>query len=200
MNQDVRTTRSLRCLRPILGSWIDLNLKYAKDQRWLDCPWWYKERAAVSLVAAAVWQAGGHALEEYTTSKRSYEGPYRGRGDLYFKIGSRRFIAEAKFRYIHLGRRSKNAKQSFKKLLREAKKSVKDNDATTGHTRLGFLFLSPRIPKDWSRQEIQDTIEYSKALADSTKPDAHARVFPDQGLKLQFNKSVFPGTILLVRA
>ncbi|MGH8746639.1 MAG: hypothetical protein ACREUK_09110 [Burkholderiales bacterium] len=60
-------------LAPMLREWIRANAAYVKQCEDSDAPWWFNERAALSVVAAAAWLAGGIALEEYTAPKNRAE-------------------------------------------------------------------------------------------------------------------------------
>jgi len=57
-------------LRQILTNWCALNERFVDDSirrqpDWTDCAWWCSERANVGVLAAAAWQCGLVALQEY---------------------------------------------------------------------------------------------------------------------------------------
>jgi hypothetical protein len=86
--------RAIPELRGTLENW-----RYLMGQRgWgsRDAPWWYNERASLSLLAGALWYADGWAFEEFVTSKRHKRKARRGRGDLMFEVGGLKAVAEAK--------------------------------------------------------------------------------------------------------
>ena len=72
-----------------------------------DFHWSYRERAHISILAAAICRAGGVALEEYGTKKERDKTDYPGRGDLCFKLTTSSkdtgYIAEAKHRHVNCG-------------------------------------------------------------------------------------------------
>lgn len=90
----IETNLPLRCLRPVLEKWISVNRELAVH--WAsagDAPWWYNERALISVFAGAVWRTGGHAFEEYSTEKRGDRRESWGRVDLEFAAGRQEFRA-----------------------------------------------------------------------------------------------------------
>lgn len=87
---------AIKCLRPIIEQWGTNIRKYcsAVDD---DVPYYYNERANLSLFASAAWQSGVIALEEYHTYKRHG----RGRTDLFLWIGGKDGVQiEAKQKWI----------------------------------------------------------------------------------------------------
>jgi hypothetical protein len=60
-----------RILRGVVKHWINTNLRIVRDWKDLpDVPWWYNERASLSVLAGSVWkQSGGIALEELVADK-----------------------------------------------------------------------------------------------------------------------------------
>src|SRR5262245_24586038 len=85
---------ALKKLAPPLQRWIG----FMEDSRWWrwenvsDAPWWYTERALLSLFAGAIWCSKGWAFEEFETTKRQRVALKRrqrknsqgARGDLQF--------------------------------------------------------------------------------------------------------------------
>ena len=67
-----------------------------------DLPWWYTERANISLLAAAAWLCGGIALEEYPIEKGFCGDNYEGRADLYLTIGEEGYAIEGKAMKVSL--------------------------------------------------------------------------------------------------
>jgi hypothetical protein len=57
-------------LRTILRKWISLNERIAQDWRYKDVPWWYNERAALSIFSGGIWNSGEFAFEEFSDEKR----------------------------------------------------------------------------------------------------------------------------------
>lgn len=194
---DIRSRR-LKSLKPLLNRWVDLNVRYARDSKWTDCPWWYNERTFVGLLAAASWAIGGLSLEEYSTRKHRKRSQYAGRGDLYFKLGSESYIAEAKHEWIVLSRRSDLSSKRLLKSLRIARKSVVDAETPRGR-KLGLLFVVPRVPES-QVGDIQKLVSgMTEKLKKVLRYDAAAWAFPKRGYLLQFGDHFrYPGVALFV--
>ena len=92
----------LRSLRPVLQKWVALNRTLYQNWGKKDCPWWYNERAILSIFAGAIWRSGGLAFEEFSNLKRKKSRrrnryrKYAGRSDLYFQIKSKEYVVEVK--------------------------------------------------------------------------------------------------------
>lgn len=91
-------------LEILLSAWIKAILRYTTANEY-DNPWWYNERASLSVLAGAAWTLKNwHALEEFSTKKRHRtlepgidSGSLRhGRCDLYVQSPSSNFAIEAK--------------------------------------------------------------------------------------------------------
>ena len=90
-------------LQPLRSTWIEVLERYCLHQEWLDTPWMYSERPLVGMLSAAIWQAGGITLEEYSAEKiADNKDEKRGRTDLYFSLNRGEFICEAKHEYREL--------------------------------------------------------------------------------------------------
>jgi hypothetical protein len=91
----------LSVLEETLWEWTIAQERSSRLWGWDDVPWWYGERASLSVLAGAIWRTGGIALEEYTVDKShrrddGQKGLMQGRNDLYFRIGRSDFVLEAK--------------------------------------------------------------------------------------------------------
>src|SRR5438445_755881 len=121
---DRRTT-----LNGVLENWILTNTHVANEWSGIDAPWWYNERASLSVLAGAIWRAGGIAFEEYSEEKmyvhRHETGhkSYLGRCDLFFEIGSKEFIAEAKWGYSGATNDS-DVTSRIKSLMKDARRAA----------------------------------------------------------------------------
>lgn len=184
-------------LRPVLEHWINVNHSIAKLWEWKDCPWWCGEQAAVSLLAAAVWKAGGMALAEYGTSKTFQGDPYNGRCDLYFNFLNQPYIAEAKYCFPLIGTQAEMSIETIKNNLDAACSNVRCME-TEGERRLGMIFAVPCLHDSNSGQVDSCIISFQDELL---KLDfAHiAWVFPPETRKLAWDKYLHPGIALLIQ-
>jgi hypothetical protein len=93
-----KAANGIRCkhglpLQGVLREWVRVNEEFARrGQRFNDVPWWYNERANVSVFAGAVWRNRGRAFEEFSATKRKIgtttgrlHGSVPGRVDMYFE-------------------------------------------------------------------------------------------------------------------
>lgn len=67
--------------------------------------WTYGERPQVGFLAAAIWKAGGVAIEEYEAQKKGVDDlrfRYRGRADLWGTVGEYSYSLEAKHKEVRL--------------------------------------------------------------------------------------------------
>ena len=193
---DIRSKR-LKPLRPLLNCWTDLNVRYARDWKGKDCPWWYNERTFVGLLAAAAWIVGGHSLEEYSTRKHRRRSQYPGRGDLYFKLDSVSYIAEAKHEWVVASWRSTMRSKLLRKSLRVARKSVVDAETPRGR-KLGLLFVVPMVPKRERGDILKLVDRLIKKLRNDVSYDAAAWVFSNEAKLPHDRYHVYPGVALLV--
>ena len=78
----VYTTKKLLSLHAVLREWVRLNRLLGRQ--WSnsigDLPWWYNERALLSLFAGAVWRTGGYAFEEFSDLKHKGIRKRKGNG------------------------------------------------------------------------------------------------------------------------
>lgn len=94
------TIKGIECekslpVQEILRKW-QRSIKQVTDAwvRYRDVPWWYNERADLSILAGGVWKSGNIAVEEFVSRKRKIARSsgklsrrYRGRIDFYFTVG-----------------------------------------------------------------------------------------------------------------
>ncbi len=197
--------RSLRSIAPILTSYLNLNerltIDWAKEQTF---PWWFNERASMSILAGAIWKVGGVAFEEFSDEKsfvKKYgrRKKYRGRTDLSFSHGRHKFVAEAKICFVDALPKRYDPRKKILESLQEASQDV-SKVRPYGAQRVGIVFVSPRFPicsetqlggyiKDWIN--VLRKIPYSAA----------AWTFPAGARTTsQWNKwRMFPGTAIVVK-
>jgi hypothetical protein len=188
----------LPVLRGILRTWvklIDLDEWDAPG----DAPWWYNERALLSLFAGAVWQHGGWAFEEYATSKlQSKRARYAGRGDLMFSIGRRatRFVAEAKVCSPSIGPGTDPLRQIERVLDTACRDVAKAREA--GYRPLGLVFVAPCVKTtqvSHASAGIAGMLRGVKELAGT----GWAWNFPAAGRRIKADGYVYPGGMMIIR-
>jgi hypothetical protein len=176
------------------------DLTWWQDDR--DAPWWYNERASLSIFAGAVWSCqNGQCLEEYATRKADVTGRGRrrtkaGRGDLEFGVGSWEYVAEAKQAWPILG--GKSVPEHVEECLRNARR---DSSKTPDDElrRLGIAFVSPKLnvsKKDDLEGLLSDFVAY---LDRDLNGAARAWAFPADRRHLSYNGYYYPGAVVLIR-
>ncbi len=85
--------KKLAWLVGAVQGWHIANDRYLKLK---DVPYWYNERACVSLLAGGAWLAGYVAMEEYSETKIYRNKNYPGRCDLYLSNKPHELAIEVK--------------------------------------------------------------------------------------------------------
>jgi hypothetical protein len=190
-------------MRHILQRWIRTNIKVAEVWEGRDVPWWYNERASLSIFAGAVWQCGGIAFEEFSQEKlfASRRGtrriPYSGRCDIFFEIGSREFVAEAKPGWSG-GTPNQDPAPRIRKRLLEARKAT-GRLAPNGQRRLAIVFVAPSFRKKFRIDEVRMIKRWVKNIR-VIPCSAKAWVFPEVSRRLRSeDKRYWPGTAVFIQ-
>ncbi len=196
----VATNARLRGLRRILARWCAINDQLGREWAVVkDAPWWYNERALVSIFAGAIWQCGGVAFEEFAEEKRGQQSRSQGRIDLWFQLGRREFLAEAKKCWVDSSNKVKalkSANEALAKAVRDAGDIPPD-----GRPRLAMVFALAIIPTKHDGS-YQDQIAALQKLAKDPEIRAEARawVLPILSKPLKSSDDYFmPGIILWVK-
>jgi hypothetical protein len=192
-------------LRSVLREWQKLNERIA--QEWIsskDVPWWYNERASLSVFAGAVWNSGAFSFEEFSDEKRKiskrslkFHRAYSGRVDLYFNIRKRDFIAEAKICWPRCGRLSSGRQKMIEEGLIHACHDIRISKPN-GQRRLGVLFVSPRW-KTNLKHDMNDRIDQWISRICEIDCDAVAWIFPADSRKIHAYDYFYPGTAVLIK-
>lgn len=163
-----------------------------------DAPYWYNERANISLLAGAAWRCGWVALEEFSCEKKNRGQKKKpGRSDLWMMSDfDTEELVESKYRWMAL--RSPKfvelAEQTIDSACRDVKK-VRDTGWPTG-----VAFLCLHLPEKYE-SEIDTKIREAIRKAIEVPHDAIAWCFPRSTRKLTMDggKRLFPGIILIAR-
>jgi hypothetical protein len=189
---------SLRVLRPVFVAWFEIMEMYLESFDYKDCQWWYNERATLSSLAAAVWRAGGIALEEYCLEKGKKGDLWTGRCDLYFRLKTQDFACEAKQLWCSIGRKGKPGLGNIKDVLSTACRDARVIGKNEGR-RLGICFAIPYLPP--SDKDIVDNqlLNWSKKLK-GIDFDSIAWFFPKMARSMAIeNGNVYPGVVMLIK-
>ncbi|MGT8855998.1 hypothetical protein [Enterobacter sp. 186315] len=170
-------------LEILLKAWVKAIVRYTSaNQR--DNPWWYNERASLSVLAGAAWTLKDwHALEEFSTYKRFRtlepgvdSGALRsGRCDLYIQSPDTSFAIEAKQTVQSIGARSDGSTY-----IARAMKKAWDDSGDLSHQeadrRFAVTFIVPSIPlREVSINEAGSEKVCSKKIETAIKGWLHER-------------------------
>jgi hypothetical protein len=167
-----------------------------------DAPWWYNERASLSLFAGAVWRSGGWVFEEFSTKRRVAKGRSKyksssGRCDIMFGIGKEQYIGEAKQCWPVLPPSLRSALKEVKACLKTALVQVSQLPSDEGK-RVAIVFVTPRIHASEQgavKTRVGDFVDRLK-----TKDAAMASLFPKNGDKITYRKYIYPGIVVLIKS
>jgi hypothetical protein len=198
---------SLASLEPVLKKWQKLIEKMA--QEWLsvkDVPWWYNERASLSLFAGAVWSCHGWVFEEFgiwrkIASKRGVKYT-SGRRDIEFRVGDDWFSAEAKQCWPILSGNAEDPLIAVGKYLNQAVREAKQL-TQKGCQSLGIVFAIPRVHVSQKDQIDQNLWDFVSQLRKAKRATV-AWTFPREARGIQPSKDsenhnyTYPGIVVLI--
>ena len=124
--------RLIRAWGKVMNRYLTVECLQRRDKALRDLPHWHIERSHTGFLAAAVWEIGGVALEEYSTRRYSQSGTRKrrvikpGRCDLYFNVGRLNAAIEAKHTWSlnEIEDRLRDAKDQLKSLPRNERADV----------------------------------------------------------------------------
>lgn len=139
--------------KKILSYFTVLLEEYEETCGGRDCVYWYNENAVTSMLAGAVWKAGGIALQDFACGRGSLgEEDKKGRADLWFKLDGQQFLVEAKIIYP-------STPESIETLLEEpydgAVQQVKEVE--DDGIKIALFFVSPAINSYNKEKEFIET-------------------------------------------
>ena len=194
MSKRLHTATGVWCkqglpLRSVLNGWVDVTNELVRKWRSSsnghgDVPWWYNERANLSVFAGGVWRSGGRAFEEFSFKKRKIRkttghlhGSYHGRVDLYFETRhGEEFYLESKACDSGAQRPGHDPKPSIEGWLDEACLDVKKFKPYCSR-RLGVVFVKPYI-RSRGVDDLEKQMSDWLYQIDEIDCDAMAWVFP----------------------
>jgi hypothetical protein len=169
-----------------------------------DVPWWYNERASLSILSGAIWLSGGIAFEEYSDSKRRISRrtgrlltSYAGRVDFYFEISGHEFKGETKFCWPGASTLWRDQTEFMTYSLDEAKRDIRKAHPE-GQRRLAVVFATPFVSE---RQEkgLKKRIERIVDQVTKLDGDAFAWVFPHIERCISESGRLYPGTAVIIK-
>lgn len=212
---------SLKSLKPVLKTWIELVERYSSVASKHETPstcYWASERSSVGVLASAAWNTEAKkrtegkkwiALEESPTRKKGRGlGEKHGRCDLWVATSRKSFAFEAKqiSPLVKAGDEQTAAKSANEQLTNKQPNSAWNDVGSVANdeadVRIAACFFVPRFNKGLEGNPLEPClnvlVEYLKK---NTPADAIAWVFPEtnRGIFLSTQKHLFPGVCLLLR-
>lgn len=199
MEQGIYVNRRLRSLRRIFAEWIRLNNLFGR--RWTrqsrDCPWWYNERALLSLFAGALWRTNNEAFEEFSEYKRTEAKLSAGRIDLWFLAGRHEYWAEAKACEIAITRNGKQ-RQRISAAMAAAKRDALRLKPDGSTKRLAVTFIAPYLTRG-HEQIFQERLTWLIDMVRGMNPSAMAWTFPKLRKSPRHKRWISPGIIIFIK-
>ena len=143
----------LEFLRPVLERWFDCIDRYTAVRGDNDTPYWFDEKANLSLLSAAAWMAEMVTLQQTPTRKQTEEGERNGRADLFIATSEERAYLQATQRWPRVN--SLNLTQALQDITSDAKRISYASDL-----KLGCLFVAPqKAQQSATPEELQDMVD-----------------------------------------
>lgn len=171
-----------------------------------DVPYWYKERANVSILAGAAWRSGLIALQEFESEKQTPEGKsdhqepntWKGRCDLYICTPTHQDdLVEAKYKWLSLN--SNSFAEHANNLVNKALSDAQDSKCGGNISSVGVAFI-PVYAHSKHVEVIDELIENSLKEITTIDLDAYAWCFPTSMRKFTLdNDYINPGILLLAK-
>jgi len=182
-------------LKPLLAEWIAVQREYTL--RTADYSPYYRERASTGFLAAAAWQAGGVALEEWTTAKGPRTNPRKGRCDLRIHWRKQSYYMEAKHIW---SRAAAGPDRVVHDIQRELDRAVADAKLLQcrRQDKFGILFIAPFYVGKQTNMSSRITTWLQGIY--QIRHDAIAWLFPDTRKFKPYGTWVLPGIVLMVRS
>lgn len=198
---------NLKSLRPVFERWQILNEELRRnwrDKGENDAPWWYSERASLSVFAGAVWLCNGGVLEEFGARKTERERSgkkirYTGRCDLWFRYEANEFMAEAKQRWLNLSSSVQENIERISYSLDEASGDCRCGPRFSGK-RLAMVFASPRLALS-KQDSLEESLKDFLQACQKVRGADIVWTFPSgAGMAVSESDMLYPGIVLFVRA
>jgi hypothetical protein len=191
-----KASTQLKSLKPVFKELLRVHQDYVNGERG-DCPYWYKERSHISLLAAATWRCpGGIALEEYGAEK--YGKGKHGRCDLGIRVSLKiGFECEAKQFSPNIGAESAaRLCRAVDAWLNRAVNAVKQLKSREG---LALCFVRPAIRKSKVHALDARLREWFNLLRKEPNHDVLVWIGIGKGQEPFGDEWKFPGLLLAIK-
>lgn len=184
----------------IMEEWMLAIERYTRIMDGNDAPYYYNERANISVLTGAAWRSGWVALEEFQ-SKKGYRNKAKknGRTDLYLANESDEALIEAKFKWICMG--SYNLRRMVQETMDLATLDAERTRSDYKDIKAFGVGFFPVYKKNSRIQNRDELIE--QTITEFEKQDYHAIgwCFPPEMRDhvSKFKGNLLPGVIMLIK-
>lgn len=184
----------------IMEEWLLAIERYTRIMDGEDAPYYYNERANVSVLAGAAWRSGWIALEEFQ-SEKGYRNKAKtnGRTDLYFASESSEELIEAKFKWICMG--SIEMERLIQETMDDATSDAKRTRANSTSVKAIGVGFFPVYKKYSDKHDYDELID--QTITEIAKLDYHVMgwCFPPEMRDhvSEDSENLLPGIIMLAR-
>lgn len=150
--------------RDLLEEWIACTNDYIGVWDGKDLPYWYNERANVSVLAGAAWRSGYTALEEFQAKKKASEVDEKtGRNDLYITNRQHAAYIEAKVVFPDIQKYASATAERLNLAVNDAHIII---DSAEDTIKIGAVFVAPHNKVHPASHEKIDSFINSISLID----------------------------------
>lgn len=173
-----------------------------------DAPYWYNERANVSVLAGAAWGCGWAALEEFQYEKTEIDeserkrkvkkNTWNGRCDLFLCNKTDSELVEAKFKWLSL--MSNDLVSGIERVLSAATKDASSTKGDSSDRAIGVAFISLYI-KSKHVNDVEQRINDAIRMFPEVDADCFSWCFPKvhRHSKQGEYENILPGIVMFAK-
>lgn len=182
----------LKPLEKVLDEWIKCTLEYIEVWEGDDLPYWYNERANVSILAGAAWRSEMTAIEEYQSEKEtSTKNKFNGRNDIYIADKKHGFAIEAKFVSPEIKKEKLSCVGKAIEKAIDDTKNLRDQEI-----KVAAVFVAPH--SEGRKASKKEVVEFISKM-NEFEPHAQAWCFPEHAQKPKnVKKNYHPAIVVLL--
>ena len=184
----------------LLEEWLLAIERYCRLMDGEDAPYYYNERANISVLSGAAWRAGWVSLEEFQQEKGySNQKKKNGRADLWLASEKDSELVEAKYKWICM--ESNEMARIINEIMESASDDVKKSRASSKNIKAIGIGFFPVYKNKKHVQDIDKLIE--STINEFKKQNFHAMAwcFPKEmrGYVSKKSNNMLPGIIMLAK-
>ncbi len=195
-------------LEGVLSKFEEIQRQYAYDYcefeaGVFDLGYFYNERTNVSLLAGAIWRENpteNLVLEEYSSDKEDADSAdYKGRRDLWFRLGNTQFRCEAKQRWVELESVTTAEIEEIVGLAGAESEKIEQRYLKQGNEALGIVFATLRLKRSNQHHGNELLMNLNRLIDESRCEDlvTHS-VIIEKVLTAGGSSSLHPGVVVFI--